>query len=136
MKAPATEYVTLVEVLELTRPFEEFADAIEAAARRLEAEGVQELVALHFYGSPESTEAGAMIAKNKAGSVPEDSGSIRPATGDPVGLLYGADSVRFRSHSRTYLSQAVRVVVLLFSTKSVRTLLVTGGRTMLSDVSA
>lgn len=61
MKAPATEYVTLVEVLELTRPFEEFADAIEAAARRLEAKGVQELVALHFYGSPESTEAGAIL---------------------------------------------------------------------------
>jgi hypothetical protein len=61
MKVPATEYVTLVEVMELTRPFEEFADAIEAAARRLEAEGVEELVALHFYGSPESTEAGAIL---------------------------------------------------------------------------
>jgi hypothetical protein len=61
MKAPATEYVTLVEVLELTRPFEEFSEAIEAAARRLETEGVQELVALHFYGSPESTEVGAIL---------------------------------------------------------------------------
>ena len=37
MKAPAGEQVTLVEVLELTRPFEEFADAVRAAARRLEA---------------------------------------------------------------------------------------------------
>ena len=61
MKAPASEYVTLVEVLELTRSFEEFADAIEAASRRLEAEGVQELIAVHFYGSPESTEAGAIL---------------------------------------------------------------------------
>jgi hypothetical protein len=61
MKAPATEYVTLVEALELTRPFEEFSEAIEAAARRLETEGVQELVALHFYGSPESTEVGAIL---------------------------------------------------------------------------
>ncbi|HWS81573.1 MAG TPA: hypothetical protein VN178_11155 [Rubrobacter sp.] len=61
MKSPAREYVTLVEVLELTRPFEEFADAIEAASRRLEAEGVQELIAVHFYGSPESTEAGAIL---------------------------------------------------------------------------
>jgi hypothetical protein len=61
MKAPASEYVTLVEVLELTRPFEEFADAIEAASRRLEAEGVQELIAIHFYGSSESTEAGAIL---------------------------------------------------------------------------
>jgi hypothetical protein len=61
MKSPAREYVTLVEVLELTRSFEEFADAIEAASRRLEAEGVQELIAVHFYGSPESTEAGAIL---------------------------------------------------------------------------
>ena len=61
MKAPATEYVTLVEVMELTRSFGEFADAMGAASRRLETEGVQELVALHFYGSPESTEAGAIL---------------------------------------------------------------------------
>jgi len=61
MKAPAAQYVTLVEVMELTRPFEEFADAIEAASRRLETEGVEELIAVHFYGSPESTEAGAIL---------------------------------------------------------------------------
>jgi len=61
MKAPPTEYITLVEVMELTRPFQEFADAIEAASRRLEAEGVEELVAVHFYGSPESTEVGAIL---------------------------------------------------------------------------
>jgi hypothetical protein len=61
MKAPAAQYVTLVEVMELTRSFEEFADAIEAASRRLETEGVEELVAVHFYGSPESTEVGAIL---------------------------------------------------------------------------
>jgi hypothetical protein len=61
MKASAKEYVTLVEVMELTVPYEEFADAIGAASRRLEAEGVEELVAFHFYGSPESTEAGAIL---------------------------------------------------------------------------
>jgi hypothetical protein len=61
MKAPATDYVTLVEVMELTRPFEEFAKAIDAASRRLEAEGVRELVAVNFYGSPDSTEAGAIL---------------------------------------------------------------------------
>ena len=61
MKPPATEYVTLVEVMELTRPFEEFAQAVRAAARRLEAEGIQELVMLQFYGNPRSTEVGALL---------------------------------------------------------------------------
>jgi hypothetical protein len=61
MKAPASEYVTLVEVLELTVPYEEFAHAVGAATRRLEAEGVRELVAVHFYGNPGSTEAGAIL---------------------------------------------------------------------------
>ena len=61
MKAPAKEYVTLVEVMELIQPFEEFAEAIADASRRLEAEGVEELVAIHFYGSPDSTEAGAIL---------------------------------------------------------------------------
>ena len=62
MKAPAGEQVTLVEVLELTRPFEEFADAVRAAARRLEAEGIEELVTLQFYAAPGSTEVGAILA--------------------------------------------------------------------------
>ncbi len=44
MRSPASEHVTLVEILELTRPFEEFAAAVRAAARRLEAEGIKELV--------------------------------------------------------------------------------------------
>jgi hypothetical protein len=61
MKAPASEYVTLVEVLELTVPFEEFAQAVGAATRRLQAEGVRELVAVHFYSDPGSTEVGAIL---------------------------------------------------------------------------
>jgi hypothetical protein len=61
MRTPASEHLTLVEVLELTRPFEEFADAIEAAARRLEAEGIKELVTLQFYAEPGSTEVGSIL---------------------------------------------------------------------------
>jgi hypothetical protein len=61
MKRPAEEYVTLVEVLELTVPYEEFEEAIRAAARRLEAEGVQELVSFNFYANPGSREAGAIL---------------------------------------------------------------------------
>ena len=61
MRSEAGQYVTLVEVLEVTVPFEEFAQAVEAAAGRLQAEGVKELVAVHFYGNPESTEVGAIL---------------------------------------------------------------------------
>jgi hypothetical protein len=57
----AGQYVTLVEVLELTVPFEEFAQAVGAATRRLEAEGVRELVTVHFYGNPGSTQVGAIL---------------------------------------------------------------------------
>jgi hypothetical protein len=48
-------------VLELTRPFEEFAAAVQAAARRLEAEGIDALVTLQFYADPGSTEVGAIL---------------------------------------------------------------------------
>jgi hypothetical protein len=58
---PASEHVTLVEILELTRPFEEFAHAVRAAARRLETEGVEALVTLQFYATPGSTEVGAIL---------------------------------------------------------------------------
>jgi hypothetical protein len=60
MRLEAGRYVTLVEVLELTVPYEEFSEAV-GAARRLEAEGVRELVAVHFYGDPGSTEVGAIL---------------------------------------------------------------------------
>lgn len=61
MTSPASEYVTLAEVLELTRPFEEFAQAAQALARRLEAEGIRELVMLQLYGTPGSKEAGVVL---------------------------------------------------------------------------
>ncbi len=59
--SPLPKEKPLVEVLELTRPFEEFADAVRAAARRLEAEGIEELVTLQFYAAPGSTEVGAIL---------------------------------------------------------------------------
>jgi hypothetical protein len=61
VRAPAEEHVTLVEVLEVTSDFEEFAAAVRDAARRLEAEGVEALVTLQFYADPGSTEAGAIL---------------------------------------------------------------------------
>ena len=61
MKKQATEYVTLVELLEVTAPFEEFQSAIDAVAARLEAEGVKELVSINFYGESGSKEVGAIL---------------------------------------------------------------------------
>jgi hypothetical protein len=61
MKPTASEYVTLVEVLEITRPFEEFAAAVTAATRRLEREGIRALVSIQFYAQPGSNEAGALL---------------------------------------------------------------------------
>ena len=58
MKKPATEYVTLVEVFELTALSRSSKSAIDAVAERLEAEGVRELVSINFYGEPGSTGAG------------------------------------------------------------------------------
>ena len=61
MKKPAAEYVTLVEVLERTVPYEEFEEAVRAATERLQAEGVRELVSVNFYAEPGSAEAGAIL---------------------------------------------------------------------------
>ncbi|WP_375766930.1 hypothetical protein NR798_35325 [Archangium gephyra] len=61
MKRPASERVTLVEVLELTGPFDAFAAIVQAATRRLEAEGVSGLVGAQFYATPGSSEVGAII---------------------------------------------------------------------------
>ena len=62
MKRAAHEYVTLVEVLELRCPFEEFAAAVAACVRRLETEGVRELVTIQFYARSGSTEVGALLS--------------------------------------------------------------------------
>jgi hypothetical protein len=61
LEKPAAEYVTLVEVLEVTVPFDEFQGAIDAVAGRLEAEGVKELVSINFYGESGSNEVGAIL---------------------------------------------------------------------------
>lgn len=61
MKSPAADYVTLVEVLELTASFEDFVAAGQAMARRLEAEGIASLVSVHLYAEPGSTEAGVVL---------------------------------------------------------------------------
>ncbi len=61
MKKQAEEYVTLVEALEVTAPFEEFRSAVDAVAERLEAEGVEELVCMNFYGESGSDKIGAIL---------------------------------------------------------------------------
>jgi hypothetical protein len=59
--SPASESVTLVEVLEIIRPFEEFEAIARATLRRLEVEGVKALVRMQFYLRPGSTEVSAVI---------------------------------------------------------------------------
>ncbi|HEX5848809.1 MAG TPA: hypothetical protein VFY59_06400 [Rubrobacter sp.] len=61
MRKQAADYVTLVEVLEVTAPFEEFQSTIDAVAARLEEEGVRELVSMNFYGESGSNEVGAIL---------------------------------------------------------------------------
>jgi hypothetical protein len=60
-KPRAEDYVTVVEVLELTAPYEKFEEAVRAATERLETEGIRELVSINFYGEQGSTEAGAVL---------------------------------------------------------------------------
>jgi hypothetical protein len=61
MKIPASDYVTLVEVLERIGPYEEFILAVEAVVKRLEVEGIRALVTVQFYADPGSTEAGILL---------------------------------------------------------------------------
>lgn len=62
MTAPTIgDHVTLVEVLELTRPYDEVAPLIAAAVRRLEIEGVKALLSMQFYRNDAATELGAVI---------------------------------------------------------------------------
>lgn len=61
MRKQAAGYVTLVELLEVTVPFEVFQSAIDAVAARLEEEGVRELVSMNFYGESGSNEVGAIL---------------------------------------------------------------------------
>ena len=63
----AADYVTLVEVLELLGPFEEFAAAVGAMVQRVEAEGVRELVNVRFYGDAGSSEVGVILTFSDRG---------------------------------------------------------------------
>ena len=76
MKRSGTEYVTLVEVFELTAPYEEFEEAILAVTERLEAEGVRELVSVNFYAEPGSTEAGAILTFSNREQMLEHMGMV------------------------------------------------------------
>lgn len=55
------DYVTLVEQQELVGSFEAFSNAVRAATRRLEAEGIRELVNVQFFGAAGSKEIGIIL---------------------------------------------------------------------------
>ena len=61
MNTLTTDYMTLVEVLELTDSAEAYASAVGALVRRVEAEGPEGVVTYQFYTDPDSGEAGAII---------------------------------------------------------------------------
>ena len=91
--------VTLVEVLELTRGFEAFSAAVQAAARRLEAEGIEALLTVQFYAQPGSTEAGALLVFADASRVMEH---VRMITGweEFKGLLATVKPVDVRVYGK------------------------------------
>jgi hypothetical protein len=76
MKKQATEYVTLVEVLERMVPLEEFREIVDAALGRLEAEGVRELVSINFYADPDSKEVGAILIFSDRGKMLDHMGMV------------------------------------------------------------
>ena len=80
MKGRASDRITLVEVFELTAPFDAFVATVQAAARRLEREGVSGLVGVRFYGRPGDSEAGAVITFADSSQVMDH---IRMITGWP-----------------------------------------------------
>jgi hypothetical protein len=54
-------HITIVAQFELTYPREDFEDALRALVRRVEAEGVPDLLAYQFYTSPHSSKGGGVI---------------------------------------------------------------------------
>jgi hypothetical protein len=69
MPSPASDYVTLAEVLQLTRPFAEFEAAARALAQRLEVEGVRGLKLLQLSANPGSTEVGVVLCFSNGGEL-------------------------------------------------------------------
>lgn len=61
MESGSHKHITLVEVLERTVPEDAFNTVVGALSRRLEREGVRDLLAVQFYDQPDSTRIGAVI---------------------------------------------------------------------------
>ena len=61
MESSVQEHVTLAEVLERLVSPDAFASAVRALSRRLEQEGVRDLLTLQFYGDPNSARIGAVL---------------------------------------------------------------------------
>jgi hypothetical protein len=61
VESGSREHVTLAEVLERTVSPEAFNVAVEALSRRLESEGVRDLLILQFYAQPDSRRIGAVL---------------------------------------------------------------------------
>lgn len=80
MRPQASERITLVEVFELTGSFDAFSAIVQAAARRLESEGVRGLVGVQFYGTPGALELGALVTFADSSQLMEH---IRMITGWP-----------------------------------------------------
>lgn len=57
----ASSYLTLVEILELNRPYEECAPIIRRVLDRLAVEGVPGLASMQFYHDAERAQLGAVI---------------------------------------------------------------------------
>lgn len=66
MPENASKHLTLVETLELTRPYDEAAPLIQAVVRRLEREGVQALIAMQFHTNETKTELGVVLTFSDA----------------------------------------------------------------------
>ena len=62
-------YLTLVEILEMTRPYEECAPIIRRVLDRLAVEGVPGLASMHFYHDAERAQLGAVITFSDASQI-------------------------------------------------------------------
>lgn len=72
----ASEYVTLVEILELTHPYEEFAPLIKRALERLAVEGVPALRSMHFFHDADKAQLGAVITFSSSEQIPAHTAMI------------------------------------------------------------
>jgi tRNA-Thr(GGU) m(6)t(6)A37 methyltransferase TsaA len=68
MLTAASQHVTLAEILERTVSEEAFTVAVDGLRRRVEAEGVRELLTLQFYADPHSARVGAVLTFAEPGA--------------------------------------------------------------------